>query len=317
MAALGRREWERLIKALEEDRELRYALAGLLGFRDLLEKMDATLSEIKALREGQEQLWRKQEKLWGEVRKLWEEVRALREDQRKLWEEVKALRENQEKLWEEVKSLREGQGKLWEEVKALREDQRRLWEEVKALRENQEKLWEEVRALREDQGKLWEGQQRLWEEVRALREGQERLRGDVDGLRASFRQLGEAVGMTLEFYAAAFLERLLAEKGYPEARVRVGVNLAYKGVLVELDLFCEEPLLVGEVTTYLRSAEDAEREAAKLMERVKVVEEISGRKVELAVLAVANLGREALEVLEKLHREKGVLVVTGRELEYP
>ena len=256
---LSREERERILRTLEEDREFRYAIAGLIGMREVLERLD----------------------------RLWEEVRVLREDQRRLWE---------------------GQNKLWEEVKALRESQERTWREIR-------KLWEEVRGLREDQRRLWEGQQRLWEEVRELRRGQERLWREVEGLRVNFRQLGRAVGMTLEFYAAAFLEKLLAERGHPGAEVRVGVKLMHRGRLIELDLLCEEPLLVGEVTTYLGSAEEAEGEVAKLLERVRAVEEAYGRRVELAVLAVANLSRDAAKALERLSAAHGIMVVTGRELE--
>ena len=257
---------EELLKLLEEDREFRYAVAGLIGLREVLERLDRLWEEVKSLREDQERTWR-------EIQKIWGEVKALREDQRRLWE---------------------GQERIWREI---------------------QKLWGEVRGLREDQRRLWEGQQRLWEEVRELRRGQERLWREVEGLRVNFRQLGRAVGMTLEFYAAAFLEKLLAERGHPGAEVRVGVKLMHRGRLIELDLLCEEPLLVGEVTTYLGSAEEAEGEVAKLLERVRAVEEAYGRRVELAVLAVANLSRDAAKALESLSAAHGIMVVTDRELE--
>ncbi len=265
---LSKEERLRLLKTLEEDAEFRYAVAGLIGLREVLDRLDRVEESI---------------------RRLWEEVRALREGQGRIWEETR-------KLWEEVRGLREGQNKLWEEVRELRRGQEKLWEEVKKLREDQNKLWEEVRELRR-------GQERTWR--------------DIDKLRTGLRQLGKAVGATLDHLVASFLEAYLAERGFPEEELEVHANvkLMYRDRVVELDLFSEEPLVVGEVTTYLGTAEEAGREVAKLLEGVRAVEEVYGRRVELAVLAVANLGREAAEALERLAKQHGVMVLTGKEVE--
>ncbi|MGC8848922.1 MAG: hypothetical protein ACP5QI_00410 [Candidatus Bathyarchaeia archaeon] len=94
-STLTREEKSRILKALEEDREFRYAVAGLIGVSDILERLDRIEENLE---------------------KLWIEVKNLREGQERLWE-------NQEKLWMEVKSLREGQERLWIEVRDLREVQ--------------------------------------------------------------------------------------------------------------------------------------------------------------------------------------------------
>ena len=132
--SLSAEEKKRILKALEEDEEFRYAVAGLIGISEILKRLD--------------RLEANQEKLWLEVKGLRENQEKLWEGQEKLWLEVKSLREGQEKLWLEVKSLREGQEKLWLEVKSLREGQEKLWLEVKNLREGQEKIWFELRDLR-------------------------------------------------------------------------------------------------------------------------------------------------------------------------
>jgi hypothetical protein len=142
-------------------------------------------------------------------------------------------------------------------------------------------ILERLDKIEEGQKELWKGQQELWKEVR--------------GLRKNFEQLGKAVGMTLEYYTAAFLEEYLSERGYEGAKVEVGVKLKYMGKTVELDLFCEDPLLVGEVTTGVASLEDARREIDKLLERVNFVKEMYGRDVDIKILAIANVGAEAVE----------------------
>ena len=347
--ALSREEKLRFLRSLETDYEFRYAVAGYIGLSEILKRLDTIESRISDLYEGQKRLWENVEKLWEEVKnlregqdKLWMEVRDLREGQNKLWEEVKLLREGQDKLWIEVRDLREGQVKLWEsvnnlwiEVKSLRESQNKLWEnveklwvEVRSLREGQDKLWEEVRDLREGQNKLWMevrdlrgNVEKLWEEVKNLREEQTKLwrevrdlRMDQRRLRSSFESFGEALGATIEHYACGFVKLLLEDMGYPDAGVGKGF-LLYEGVVYQVDIFCEDPLVVGEATLYLRDRDSARRELEKLESRVEVAEKVKGRRTVLRILAVGNAPSEVLEYLRDECIRRSIKLAVGRELE--
>ena len=199
-------------------------------------------------------------------------------------------------IGEQIK-LREGQTKIWREIT-------KLWEEVKNLREGQNKLWEEVKSLRE-------GQNKLWEEVKLLKVNYERMR---KYMLSGFRELSASIGVAFEDHAAAFLDVLLEEMGYPDARVGRKI-LAYEGEAVEINLFCEEPLLVGEATVSVKSAEDAEGEIRKLLERVKIVEEKYGRKPEMIILSVARVTEEAMKALKNLTEKHGVKLILGKEIE--
>jgi TctA family transporter len=64
------------LKLLDEDLEFRYAIAGLIGLREILNRLDKVEEEIK-------KLWENQNKLWESQIKLWEEIKALREGQNK------------------------------------------------------------------------------------------------------------------------------------------------------------------------------------------------------------------------------------------
>jgi uncharacterized protein YoxC len=286
MAVRLRRQF---LKLLDEDKEFRYTVAGYLGIGEILKRLDSIEENIR--------------KIWEEIRGLREGQEKLWEAQNRLWEEVKALREGQEKLWD-------GQNKLWEEVKQLREGQNKLWEEVKALREGQEKLWD-------GQNKLWEGQNRLWEEVKALREGQEKLwashRRLENYMRSAFGELRTALGVTYEMHAAAYLTMMLYEMGYEKAEV-VSKSFVEDGEIVEVDLFNEEPLVVGEVTLAVKDVGDAEREVEKVMRRVGLVERVFGRRVFMAVLSVANLYPEAADALKSLAARNGIRLILGREI---
>ncbi|MBS7656043.1 hypothetical protein KEJ50_06060 [Candidatus Bathyarchaeota archaeon] len=254
------------LKLLEEDLEFRYAIAGLIGLREVLNRLDKVEEEIK---------------------KLWEEVKELRIGQNKLWEEVKALREGQNKLWE-------NQNKLWEEVKALREGQNKLWEEVKALREGQNKLWEEVKALREEQTKIW---------------------GEIKGLKAEVTSFGRAVGRTLEDYTSAFIEVFLEEKGYSREEIKVGKGIfIYDGEIVEVDVFNEKPLIVGEVTTYLRDEKEAEKEVEKLLKHIEAAQKKFKRNVEFKFLSVGNAPEKVIEFLKETAKMHGVKLIYGKSL---
>jgi uncharacterized protein YoxC len=286
MAVRLRRQF---LKLLDEDKEFRYTVAGYLGLGEILKRLDSIEENIR--------------KIWEEIRGLREGQEKLWEAQNRLWEEVKALREGQEKLWD-------GQNKLWEEVKQLREGQNKLWEEVKALREGQEKLWD-------GQNKLWEGQNRLWEEVKALREGQEKLwashRRLENYMRSAFGELRTALGVTYEMHAAAYLTMMLYEMGYEKAEV-VSKSFVEDGEIVEVDLFNEEPLVVGEVTLAVKDVGDAEREVEKVMRRVGLMERVFGRRVFMAILSVANLYPEAADTLKSLAARNGIRLILGREI---
>ena len=200
-------------------------------------------------------------------------------------------------LAEEQVRLREEQTKIWMEIT-------KIWEEIKTIREEQTKLWE-------GQNRLWEGQNRLWEEVKLLRVNYERMR---KYMLSGFRELSTSIGVAFEDHAAAFLEVLLEEAGYPDARVGRKV-LAYNGEAVEINLFCEKPLLVGEATVSVKSAEEAEREIRKLLERVRIIEEKYGRKPEMIVLSVARATEDATKALKNLTEEHGVKLILGKEME--
>jgi len=276
------------LELLEKDVEFRYAVAGYLGLSEILKRLDKLEENQEKLLENQNKLWENQNKLWENQNKLWEEIKALRESQNKLWE-------NQNKLWEEVRSLREGQNKLWE-------SQNKLWEEVRSLRENQEKLWEEVRSLRED--------------VNDLKRDVNDLKRSFKSFYEDFRELGRAVGMTLENYTASFLRMHLREKGYSEEKINITTHNKFRinGKEIEVNIFNEDPLIVGEVTTYIRDEQEAKNEVEKLLKKKEAIETIYKRKVEMLILAVANIEPHALKLLKEITKKENITLLTGREI---
>ena len=193
----------------------------------------------------------------------------------------------------------------------IEEEQRKIWEEIRSLREGQKELFKGQEKLFKTQEELIKGQRELFRSQERLWRGYERLRSYV---KSGFRSLSRTLGVAFEDYAASFVELLLEEMGYPE--VEVGRKLiAYKGDVVEINIFAEEPLVVGEATTKVESMEEAEEEVGKLLEKARVVEETLGRKPQLLILSIARASPEVSDKLEELARRNGIGLVLGREIE--
>jgi len=174
------------------------------------------------------------------------------------------------------------------------------YEEIlRKLREHDEKfnsILEEIKLLRIETRKLWENQNKLWSYV-----------------KTGFRSLHEILGASFEDYASAFVEFLLSEIGYPEATV-VKKSFVYNNEIVEINIFCEDPLVVGEATTFIKSIEEAKSEVEKILNRKKIVEEKTGKKTFLLILAVSSSTEEVSEYLKKITEENNIKLVFGKEI---
>jgi hypothetical protein len=165
------------------------------------------------------------------------------------------------------------------------------------------KLWREVRRMREDQRKLWESH--------------EKLSGGVDRLeryvRSGFEGLQRALRYTFEDFASGLVKVMLEDMGYPGARVGRGYVL-HEGRVLEVDILCEDPLVVGEATLKVETPEEAEAEVAKLLERAEAAKRAYGREPLLKVLCVARAEPAAAETLRKLAAAHGIKLAMGEEI---
>jgi len=122
---------EEFIDLLEKDREFRYAVAGLIGLREILERLDKHEEEPIRLREDLNRLREVMNKGFeahrSEIKKLREDLNRLREDMYKgfelHWTEIQKLREDMNKSFEahcnEIKRLREDMNKGFEAINRL------------------------------------------------------------------------------------------------------------------------------------------------------------------------------------------------------
>jgi len=116
---LSKEEKERVLRALEEDKEFRYALMGLLGYKEILDRMISLEDRFTGLEER--------------IVKLEERFAELAERFAKLEERIIKLEERVTKLEERLAELGERFAKLEERVLKLEKRALRVEEE---LREN-------------------------------------------------------------------------------------------------------------------------------------------------------------------------------------
>ncbi|MCS7146516.1 MAG: hypothetical protein RMJ28_04255 [Nitrososphaerota archaeon] len=281
---------DEFIKLLEEDKEFRYAVAGYLGLSETLKRLDSIEETIR--------------KIWAEIHRVWENIE-------KLWEEVRAIRQEQEKLRIEQEKMRQEQEKSRLEQAGIREEQERMRQEQERLRLEQVGMRLEIEKLRQEQEKLRLEQVNMRHEIEKLRLEQERLR---KYMVTGFTELRNTLGVTFETHAAAYIQMLLMELGYPQARVERR-HFVKDGEVVDVDIFCEDPLVVGEVTVAIRDVGGAESEVEKLMERAELVSARYGRKPFMVVLSAARVSLEAAERLREMSEALGFRLVLGSEIE--
>jgi len=84
----------------------------------------------------------------------------------------------------------------------------------------------------------------------------------------------------MEDYIAVWLSRWLEEKGYKcDARTRVTIMVnPITGDSRGVDVTCWNPPIVGEITTTIRTIEEAGEEIKKLVDNIAYAEKIAGAK---------------------------------------
>jgi len=287
---------KQFLELLDKDLEFRYAVAGYLGLSEILKRLD-NLSE--------EQI------------KIWQEIRSLREEQTKIWEEVAGLRAGQTKIWKEIRGLREEQTKIWNEIRVLREEQIKLreeqtkiWREIQGLREEQISLREEQTKLREDFNKMLKVVEELQRGHRRLEKGFRRLEDRLDSLKdAMIGGLGEVskfAGLTFEEFVRRFLTAQLRSSG------ELAEDAELKKKIIdgeEINIFSEEPLIVGEVTAHAETVDEIKK-LLKKAEHIKAKYNREPRKLLVALTAPNDVAKE----LKRIADENSIELIIGKTI---
>ncbi|MEM1984594.1 MAG: hypothetical protein QXW76_04995, partial [Candidatus Korarchaeum sp.] len=247
-----------------------------------------------------------------EVTRIWEEIRGIKEEQAKLREDF-----NREvtRIWEEIRGIKEEQAKLRED---FNREVTRIWEEIRGIKEEQAKLredfnrevtriWEEIRGIKEEQARTWRAIEELQRSILGLDRKVDQM---YEGLRSSmmyvFGEMRKFAGLTFEEFVRVFLTDMMRRSGeVPQDRELRSEEIEGE----QIDLFLEEPLIVGETTMHAESDEEID----KLLRKAKIVAEKFGREPR-KVLVVETAPKEIARVLRRRAQESGVELILGREL---
>jgi len=268
----------KIFALLREDEEFRYAVAGMLGLDEILrrlEKHDERFEEIlRRLDKHEAELVKLREDMIAGFKRYDEAIAKLRAD------------------------MNQGFRRHDEEIAKLRSD----------MMEGFKRHDEEIAKLREDFNRMLRVIGQIQKEQRKLREGQARLEKRVDSLESAmisgFGEMGKFAGLTFEEFVRKFLSAgLRRSEEIPE-----GAELV-RGFIdgEEINIFLEDPLIVGEATSYAESADEIMKVLRKA-EVAKAKYSREPRKILVILTAKSDAAGEMMRVAE----EKGVELIIGK-----
>jgi exonuclease VII small subunit len=274
----------RFLELLEKDSEFRRAVVGMLELERILEGLKRHDEKFEEVLERLDRHEAELVKLREDFNKLGGEVAKLREDM------IAGFRRHDEileKHAQEIARLREDFNKMLGAIAQIQEEQRRL-------REGYERLEKRV-------GSLEEGQVRLEKRMDSLERGLRSLEG---AMLRGFADLSKFAGITFEEFVRGFLTEALRSSG----EIPEGAEL--KRAVIdgeEINIFLEDPLIVGEVTA---SAESV-GEITKLLRKAELAKarySKEPKKIMIALTAKRDVARE----IERIAEESGVRLVIGK-----
>jgi len=278
------------LRLLREDEEFRLAVAGLIGFDELLKRFERHEEElrrvweaIEKLREDLHMFMKEQEKRWEENNKRWEENNRRWEENNKKWEMNWHLWEENNKRWEENNKRWEENWHRWEENNKKWEENWRRWEENNKRWEENNKRWEEAyKRFEAIERKLLEHDKRFEVIEKILLEHSMRLDNIEKRVSRVELELGALSEITLTRYIWEDLREELRSRG--ENVILRRRNLKINGY--DIDLFVESDKNIYIVEVKIKPSK---KHVNKLLRMAKIVEE-RFKKPAILILTGAMIG---------------------------
>ncbi len=179
---------------------------------------------------------------------------------------------------------------------------------IESLRGDFNRILKRMEAIENEQRKLREDFNRIIKVVENLQISHKRLEERLNSLAESmiygFGQLSKFAGLTFEEFVRMFLSEYLREQGL----IPKNENLKKK-VLdeEEINLFFEDPLIVGEVTSY---AGDKSK-ILKLLRKAELARERYNKEPK-KFLIILTAAKEASKEIRKLAEENDVKLIIGK-----
>ncbi len=280
---------EEFIRLLEKDKEFRYLVAGILGYRDILERLE------------------EHDKKFNEIlKKLDEHTQILSKHDRKFNEILKRLEEHTRILSEHTKRLEEHDRKFNEIMKTLEEHTKRFEEHDRKFNEILKKLDEHSRRFEEHDRKFNEILKKLEEHDKKFEEISYEMRDLRDRVEVTIGSMGRRWGTDLERTVLRIFRKILMEKGIEPRKVEKFRYIDKDGSITGIkDRIIDVDILIQNKKLYLievKSRTDIDQ-VYTIPQKAKILEKILKRKVDKQILVTVNIDKEALQQAQKLKIE--------------
>ncbi len=322
-----------LLDLLLEDKEFRHAVAGAIGYKELLDRF-ARVEERMA--KNQANANRRFVRIEKEIRDLREEMNKLRQD---MLEGFRRHDEEFARVWQSIEKLRQDMlegfrrhdeefARVWQSIEKLRQDMqegfrrhdeelKRHWESIEKLRQDMQegfrrhdeelkRHWESIEKLRQD---MQEGFRRHDEEFARVWKSIEAMRKDM---QEGFKRMDKRLS-----YIESFMDNISVSIE-DEARDMVAYLLKQKGITLnitdltlpdlEIDIYAVDTdyCIVGEAKTRAvrKAILQVEKDIARLCKKYPSYTRGKVIKVVYAIRAMPDAVEEA--------RSRGIWLVTAR-----
>jgi hypothetical protein len=189
-------------------------------------------------------------------------------------------------------------------MKSIQEGDRRYLtrEEFFAFLEEDRRRWEQHR---EEDRKKWEENQRKWEENQRVIESLERT------IKRGLSKIGARLRVKLEGFSRELINLFLARNGIRNNRVRRLTLFDRDGKVfsypenIEVDIFIEKPLVIGEITNFLNEKD----KIYNFDRKARFIQERYGREARLKFIACLDIGPGQRKQIYRLATRLGIKIL--------
>jgi len=129
----------------------------------------------------------------------------------------------------------------------------------------------------------------------------------ISTLFYSFEQFGRVFGVDFKAFVRSVLTNVMRDNGeLPKDKEITSITIDSE----EIDIFCDDPLIVGEVTSYADSID----EVSKLVKKVKLVKDRFNKEPKRILLIITNIKRDIYDDMVREAESNGIEVIIGKRV---